>query len=112
MPTLTPAEIARLSAAIQKIATEQGKRAPGERFRQARSGHDAEFHALGLTDDDIGFGRVAGATVNVDEYRGPQGDGYCVRVRLNRDGETWEMCHHFGPETWRGHDWRAVTEMA
>lgn len=106
-PVITPAEKARLGATLSAIAAAQK---PGERgrFRQARSGRVDEIAALGIAAKDQDSARALGVTMRVDEYEGPYGCGWSVLLRLVRDGKTWEMCHHVGPETWRGFIWREV----
>ena len=109
-PTISPAEQLKLSAAIGRIAARQAKRVGRGKFLGARSGHDDELTAVGLSAADIVDGRGLGAALTVNEYEAPGGKcGWLVDVVLVRDGKTWHMTHHgAGPETWRAEDWHEV----
>lgn len=108
-PSLTTGETALLTRTIQAVEAAQASPLPNGKFRQARSGRDAEFLALGVASKDIADERGAGGSVDVDEYVGPFGSGWLIRVRLTRGGKTWRYCHQVGPETHRAHGWIEVT---
>lgn len=111
-PTLTPTEKGLLTTVTNKVrAAQDALLAAGKRCAQARSGKDAEFISCGLTASQLKSARTAGVTADVDEYEGPQGRGWQLRIRLLRDGVTWERVIHYGPETWREQPWHVVPEM-
>lgn len=107
-PTITPTEAATLSRVIAAVDAAQAAVPPGDHFRQARSGHDAELSALGIAAQDIADGRGSGATLDVHEYVGPDGRGYCFVLTLVRAGTTWRRVINRGPEAHRDHDWVAA----
>jgi hypothetical protein len=109
-PTITPSETAMLTRTIQAITAAQKTPLANGKFRQARSGRDAEFLDLGVAAQDIADGRGAGGSVQVNEYDGPSGNGWEIVVLLSRAGTTWRYCHHVGPETYRAHGWVEVTD--
>jgi hypothetical protein len=84
------------------------------RVSQALRDHPAQAQATGdLAQFDVTLELIAAAEAlgfsgKVDEYDGPSGYGWSATIRLVRDGVTWEMCHHEGPETHRAHGWREV----
>jgi len=45
------------------------------------------------------------AQISVDVYDGPIGKGWSVTVHFTKDAILYSKTWHYGPETWRGHDW-------
>lgn len=106
-PALTPAEDAAIKSVVETIRAAQSVRPT---YAQVRLGSDSGFTQLGIAPDLLAGAKAAGFSGRVDEYRGPSGTGWCLVVRLVRDGVTWERTHHDGPETWRERGWRVVPE--
>ena len=105
-PALTPSERTLLTNAVSQITASQAAAiAATGKCRQARSGRDAEFQALGLSGPTLALARSAGTTANVHEYVGRLGVGWIMRLRLTRDGKTWRRDIQVGPETWREVAW-------
>lgn len=104
-PALTPAEDAAIKSVVETIRAAQSVRPT---YAQVRLGSDSGFTQLGIAPDLLAGAKAAGFSGRVDEYRGPEGEGWVLVLRLSRLGETWEAAHHEGPETWRGHGWRKV----
>lgn len=104
-PTLSPSEVAAIQTVITTVTLYQ---ATHDRPAQAREA--ADLAAFGVEPSLIEAALALGFSGRVDEYRGPSGTGWCLVVRLVRDGVTWERTHHDGPETWRERGWRVVPE--
>jgi hypothetical protein len=47
----------------------------------------------------------------VDEYVGPGGVGYQVRLEYRHDGKLWRRVITYGPEAWRSHGWEEIPEI-
>lgn len=97
-PALTPAEESALAAAVASIAAAQAARA---KPAQVVAGDDEALVALGVPEAIVAAAGPAGFVAAVHEYKGPQGRGWTLIVRLDRDGQRWEFAHHVGPETAR-----------
>lgn len=111
-PTLTPSERTLLTNAVNQITAAQAAyRSEHGKFRQARSGRDAELQALGLSGATLALARSAGTTANIHEYVGPNGVGWELELQLVRDGVTLRRVVHVGPETWRDLPWTSVTRL-
>jgi len=105
-PTLSPSELAAIQTVITTVTLHQ---ATHDRPAQAREA--ADLAAFGVESSLIDAALALGFSGRVDEYAGPSSKGWCLVIRLTRDGETWERCHHDGPETWRAYGWREAGEM-
>lgn len=46
------------------------------------------------------------ASIRIDTYSGPQGNGYVVIAQTTIDGHTWQRTISVGPEEWRGSEWQ------
>lgn len=104
-PVLSSSERAAIQTVLTTVTLYQ---ATHNRPQQAREA--ADLAAFGVDEALLDAALGLGFSGHVDEYRGPSGDGWCLVVRLVRDGVTWERTHHVGPEAWRARDWRVVTE--
>ena len=108
-PTLTPGEEGAIQAAIAAITDAQAAR---ERPVQVLADDGAAIVALGVPEAVVAAAGPAGFSFAVDEYDGPAGRGWTLRVSLLRDGVAWRLRHHVGPETWRDGEngWTVVTD--
>lgn len=97
-PTLTLSETLALDSAISAITAAQAER---ERPTQVLADDGAAIVALGVPEQIAQSAGAAGFRFRVDEYGGPDGRGWTLRLRLTRDGQPWRFAHHVGPETYR-----------
>lgn len=104
---ITPYEIARLDGIVAVVASYQDAQ---PRPRQLISAQD--FLDAGLEAADISDAASLGFSADVDEYEGPQGRGWQMRVNLVRGGETWRRVFHEGPESYRASEWELVRGIA
>lgn len=97
-PTLTPGEEGAIQAAITAITDAQAAR---ERPVQVLTDDGAAIVALGVPEQIAQAAGAAGFRFRVDEYDGPDGRGWTLRLWLTRDGKPWRFAYHVGPETHR-----------
>lgn len=111
-PAITVAEQSLLGRTVARVRAAQDARlAAGLPCMQARSGHDAEWAAVGVDPADVSAGRMSGARTWVHVYDGPSGRGWELEILLTRGGETWRRVVHRGPETWRERGWERISPL-
>jgi hypothetical protein len=51
-------------------------------------------------------------SIRIDNYSGPNGDGYVLNVETNINGDTWVRSINHGPDTWRNADWSQAVSLS
>lgn len=87
------------------VPTKTARRAPD--LTRKAGGHEAAWGDLGLTLPD-----TLPCAVEVHEYDGPDGAGWLLIGTVTESGVPWRRVLQSGPETWRAHDWTAVSAEA
>lgn len=96
--------LARTGRYWQGLATHgtmpaDGSEPVADRLAERAHGHTETWASLG------GLDSIRMASVQVDTYDGPHGQGYVIIVRVRIGADRWSRHHNVGPETWRERAW-------
>jgi len=61
---------------------------------------------VSYSEQSIPLPESTSCAVAIDNYNGPSGKGYVIRLTTNQSGKIYTKRINVGPETYRTHDWK------